>query len=217
MLTIIATLLQIPTPVLGEDLSSPSFELETGEINVVQQDITPIAKESKPTPTPIVYPKIEPSLTFTLDPDSFVFPKFTASNPEIKTTSLKVKSGKNQGFSLTISQDNSANEKDSKFEFPEFSGDSQDCEAVKTPCSWVTKSTYGLGFRLESPKTEEFKEKTSYKRIPVLKTGDPSGLLIEKNHEGEEDALISLKVNLPKKLLSSNWITTITYTVLPTY
>lgn len=198
----------------AQDSSSSSYSLEESTVDVIQPE--PKVSPPSPTPTPLAFPIVDSSLTLAISPSVYTFDKISPNTPDIKPVLLSVKTGKNQGFSLTISQDNPP-KSDSKLEFPKFNGDSGDCEGIKNPCSWISKSTYGLGFRLEYPYSEKFQNPSLYKKIPIISIGDPKGSLINKIKEGETQSKINLKVNLPKTSLATNWNAIIAYTVLPTY
>ena len=198
----------------AQDSKSDSYSLEESTVDVIQPE--PSVPPPSPTPTPLSFPIVDSSLTLAISPSAYTFDKISPNTPYIKPVLLSVKTGKNQGFSLTISQDNPP-KSNSKLIFPEFKGDSGDCEGIKNPCSWISKSTYGLGFRLELPYTEEFQNPSLFKKIPIVSIGDPKGSLINKTKEGETQSKINLKVNLEKGSLATNWNALISYTVLPTY
>lgn len=145
--------------------------------------------------------------------------KIIANKPYLIDTDLKLENPDAISYYLIFSQDPPLRSPETSLPFPEFNGDSQKCESTIRPCSWVSNSTLGLGYRLLKPANDLFKDQYAYQSIPAPAKGEPVDLLFINSETAENSPEIqtSLKLLLSKNYLVYPWEGAIKYTLVPMF
>lgn len=174
---------------------------------------------NQPKTPPALADEVEPeenTIMISLSP-TFFKNSLSPNIPLLKKSQLILGSTKPENLSLFISQELPPTADSLGLEFPEFAGDTQECQAIQEPCDWVINSTYGQGVRIDSVMEKKILKENQYQRIPVTVYSDPEVMLFTKDTTKDLPITTTLKLNFPRGLIQTNWQTRITYTLVPSY
>ena len=200
-------------------IKSRALESSSGEYKVEFKDLEvtqPKENTSSVEPSPQI---LSQSVDRTLGIKLASFQPFSSvepNKPTLAKINIDISAGKNQGYSLTLSQETPPQNQGLRTSpgpknFPLFRGDSGDCQSLLYPCSWLVKSTYGLGYKPASVDPEQ------YQRLPILSDREPPTLILSQDYKSNSKISQVLKLNLPKRFAPDNWETTIINSLIPVF
>lgn len=150
------------------------------------------------------------STSVTVNPSSFTHDYNKVSSPQSETVTLSFLPSSISNYTIKTTY-NSPNGN-----LPVFLGDSEQCQSLNAPCSWVSSSTYGLGYRQTHPQLPEFSDQSVYKIIPANDKEDSIGINLS-NFSDDTTIKLSIKENMLKTTVEKIKTLDLIFTAIPYY
>lgn len=216
---------------------NPDSRLDINSIDIAPTStpIPTLKPRRKPTPKIVRPAKHAPSVThgdkllpektffnFSLSSQAVDFGTIDATNPVIRTHTMKLEPGTARGYTLLAYENHPLQITDEKQSFiPDTTCDDGNCtESIAS--LWQNTLTYGLGFRCDEDEgtnhcMPEFRDQQSYKQFADLGRKEPGATVLSATGEETIESRLTYKVNIPGTQKPGRYANVLVFIAVPGY
>lgn len=225
----------LASPVYGINMSSSTYRLQMGDLNMTAGRSTSSTYRMTQTGGDIAiglytgdnykvrsgfqYVMAFIPFAFSITPLTVDFGTLSANTPATVSGTLTISVGTPTGYQVTAYENHPLSVHGTGAKIPDFRGDNDTCTTPSPACTWLANTTYGFGYNMTGTDVPaEFTDETYYKQFADDSAAESAAtVMIGTNAGRNKEATIKYTANISGAQEAGAYENTVTFTATPSY